>query len=126
MDIAVILAKFFGIFMLVIGLSALNGKYIAKIIDGLDKDRPLLWLTGLLTTLVGAASVALYDAWSSDWRVLITIIGWLCLIKGIALTVFPDESLALYKKFKIKGLMVFCGIVAILFSVYLLYLGFSA
>lgn len=121
-----ILARFFGIFLLIIGLSTLNKKSFTSIIDGLMNNKVLFWLTGLLALTIGAAVLALYSGWSADWRVVITVIGWLALIKGSIIMLFPDALATFYKKLRISGIFYVTGTVAILIGAFLLYIGFIA
>ncbi len=45
--------------------------------------------------IVGLAVVNAHPTWTCDWRVVITIIGWLFLVVGIARVVLPDIVLKL-------------------------------
>ena len=47
---------------------------------------------------MGTVMLALYNTWSKSWRVLVTIIGWLALIKGAVLMLFP-QVMTLYVNF---------------------------
>jgi uncharacterized membrane protein len=53
----------------------------------------LIYLSGLLSPLGGLAIVNAHPSWTRDWRVIITIIGWLMLIGGIVRIVLPDIGL---------------------------------
>ena len=50
----------------------------------------LIYLSGLLSMLGGLAVINAHPSWSRDWRVVITIIGWLLLVGGIVRIVLPD------------------------------------
>ncbi len=126
MDASIVLAKISGIMCLLVGLTALNKKYIAAIIDELESSKALFWFIGFVAALIGAVILALYSAWGFNWRVLITILGWLSLLKGIAITLFPDSLMSFYKKFKASGIILFSGVIAIIFGVILLYKAFIA
>jgi hypothetical protein len=41
------------------------------------------YLSGLLSLLAGLAIVNLHNTWRADWRVIITVLGWLMTIGGI-------------------------------------------
>ena len=43
----------------------------------------LIYFTGILTLAAGLAILNVHHLWTRDWRVLITIFGWLFLIGGI-------------------------------------------
>ncbi|RWM06503.1 hypothetical protein [Mesorhizobium sp.] len=67
--------------------------YETMIAEGL---RPgiLLYLSGLLSLLAGLAIVNLHNRWQLDWRVIITVLGWLMTIGGIMRIVLPRIALA--------------------------------
>ncbi len=53
----------------------------------------LIYLSGVTSMLAGLAVVNAHPSWTPDWRVIITIIGWLMLIIGIVRIVVPDLGL---------------------------------
>ncbi len=125
MNIANTLALFWGATLLVIGLSVFNKRFILNVVQEIENSKALLWLNGFIAFILGAATLSLYSEWTSDWRVVITIVGWLCILKGIGLMVFPGTFLAIYKKFKVEPAIMVSGVIAILLGLGLLYLGFT-
>jgi hypothetical protein len=53
------------------------------------KSYAQIYLAGLLALTAGLAIVNTHNEWTSDWRVVITILGWLCVIGGVIRIVFP-------------------------------------
>lgn len=47
---------------------------------------------GYFSLFLGLASILLYNGWTLSWHVLITIFGWLALIKGIIVIAWPEIS----------------------------------
>ncbi|MBN3509843.1 hypothetical protein JYB55_13440 [Mycolicibacterium septicum] len=47
---------------------------------------------GYLSLFLGLASVLLHNVWELNWHVLITIFGWLALIKGVIVIAWPEVS----------------------------------
>ncbi len=123
----IVLAKISGLMCLAIGLSVLNKKSMAVIIDELlnSKNRALFWFVGFVAALIGAVTLSFYNTWSFHWPVLITILGWAALLKGVIIMLFPDSLLSYYKKLKINGIVMFGGVVALIFGIILLYKSFS-
>lgn len=62
----------------------------------------LLYLSGLLSLLAGLAIVNLHNTWFTDWRVVITVLGWLMTIGGIVRIVVPQVAI-------IIGLNIYSG-----------------
>jgi hypothetical protein len=77
------LAKLIGPVMLVIGLAVFaNQRGFRDMAEEFMASRALLFLSGLLIMPVGVAIVLTHNVWTANWRVLITIFGWLCAIGG--------------------------------------------
>ena len=55
----------------------------------------LLYLSGLLSLLAGLAIINLHNTWHMDWRVIITVLGWLMTIGGIIRIVAPQITVAI-------------------------------
>ena len=47
---------------------------------------------GLMSLILGITSVLLHNVWELNWHVLITIFGWLALLKGIIVLAWPEIS----------------------------------
>lgn len=47
---------------------------------------------GYLSLFLGLTSVLLHNVWELNWHVLITIFGWLALIKGVIVIAWPEVS----------------------------------
>ena len=58
-------------------------------------DHLLIYVSGLLSMLAGLAVVNTHGLWTSDWRVVITILGWIMLVGGIIRIVVPNFGLKL-------------------------------
>lgn len=47
---------------------------------------------GYLSLFLGLVSVLLHNEWTLSWHILITIFGWLALIKGVIVIAWPEIS----------------------------------
>lgn len=54
-----------------------------------SEDRGFAISTGYLSLVIGLGSLLTYRAWGADVMVLVTIFGWLALIKGVLRMTFP-------------------------------------
>jgi len=101
MDRSTLLAKLIGPPFVAIGLGLLLNQrtYWDMIDDVIRHPSPignmLIYLSGLLSMLAGLALVNAHPSWTRDWRVVITILGWLLLVGGIVRIVLPDIILKL-------------------------------
>jgi len=96
MDRSTLLAKLIGPPFLAVGLGLLlNQKTYWDMIDEVIRHPSpignlLIYLSGLLSMVAGLAMVNVHPSWTRDWRVVITILGWLCVIGGVLRIVFPS------------------------------------
>jgi hypothetical protein len=126
MNVATVLAEVIGAAFILVGLTTLNKKYITAVLSDLEKSKGLTWLTGVVTFLLGAITLGLYNTWSSDWQVVITIIGWLMVLKGAFITLLPNTSMKFYRKVGSNAVVVVAGVVAIVIGLVLFSIGFTA
>ena len=52
----------------------------------------MAYVTGLLTFVAGLAIELSHNIWVPDWRLFITLFGWLALIKDAWLVIFPANA----------------------------------
>lgn len=90
---SVYLAKLIGPVMLAvaIGLFA-NRTHYRTMADEALRGTVLIYLTGLLALIAGLAIVLGHNVWTADWRILITLLGWVALIGGIVRVVRPQTT----------------------------------
>jgi len=99
MQTSVFLAKLIGPFFAVVGISVLlNADAFRGIVKEFLKSPGLIFLTGLITLPIGLAIVLTHNVWVADWPVLVTLIGWLAVISGIARIFAPKQILKTGKK----------------------------
>ncbi len=80
---SIFLARLIGPVMLVIGLTVFaNQRGFRDIAEEFTKSPALMFLSGLIIMPVGLAIVLTHNIWAADWRVLVTLFGWLNLIGG--------------------------------------------
>lgn len=93
MGISIFFARLLGPFIVIMGAGVLlNRKALARVGEDFSKSPALVYLSGVITFFIGLVIALLHDIWMLDWRLIITIFGWLALIKGIWLILLPDKS----------------------------------
>jgi hypothetical protein len=55
----------------------------------------MIYLSGLLTMTAGLSVVLNHNLWVTDWRILLTIFGWLATIGGAARIALPQKVKAI-------------------------------
>ncbi len=89
-------------------------------------DFSIMWLFGgILALVVGYLLVTFHNVWVMDWTVIITVIGWIALIKGLTILIRPNWMIDLTKAFfNIKNIMKIEGIVVTVIGLLFAFLGF--
>ena len=92
MQTSYFLAKLIGPMLLVIGIGMLfNADGYRAMAEEFLKSRALIYLAGLLALVPGLAIVLTHNVWASDWRVIITVLGWLGLVGGVFRLLLPQQ-----------------------------------
>lgn len=91
MEISKFLAKVLGIYLLIVS-SALffNIQQFSISVSNLINNSPLMFVTGFFTLILGILMVVSHNIWQWHWRVIITMIAWIVLIKAITILFFPQ------------------------------------
>lgn len=121
MEISVFFAKLWGSFFLIFGLLFIITRQLGKTIE-MTENKAFVISTGYITLLMGLVTVILHNIWIFDWRLIITVLGWSTLIKGIAKVGFPEQIHKQAQRFKKKQML--SAAFMILLGVWLLWLSF--
>ena len=99
MSISIFLARLIGPVMALVGVSLLvNEAAFRKMAQEALRSPALIFFTGMILMPVGLAVVLSHNVWALDWRVIITLLGWVAVISG-ALRVFaPNRAMNVGKK----------------------------
>ena len=118
-----------GIMYLAVGIGILiNPAFYKKLMAVFSENPPVLYISGLAALVMGYLLVRFHNVWPSDWPVIITIIGWVALIKGLFLVLLPNVSIKVCKFFEsqmTKFFTVWAVVIAVAGAI-LVWLGFFA
>jgi len=93
MQTSIFLAKLIGPVFLAVGIGLLmNAVVYRKLAEEFLGSAALIYLSGLLTMTAGMALILNHNVWAADWRVLITVLGWLAAIGGAARIIAPQGT----------------------------------
>jgi hypothetical protein len=91
MQLSKLIARMASVIYLSASLGAFfSTDYHRKIADDLFSNSALTYVTGFITFIIGFLIVTYHNRWAKSWIVLITILGWLAMAKGICLIAFPQ------------------------------------
>jgi hypothetical protein len=125
MELSIFIARITSVVYLSAALGAIiNKDYYRRILDDLFENAGLTYFIGFTTVIVGSLIVNYHNIWVKDWIVLITLLGWLALVKGVLIITFP-RFVQSYSKLILgdKGLQFF-PYIAILLGLLFGYFGF--
>jgi hypothetical protein len=83
------------LFMAVAAALLINRRTVADLVTGVLNGPEFIFFSGIFILLAGLAIVRAHNIWSAEWTVLITVLGWLCVIGGIIRIVWPERVTAL-------------------------------
>lgn len=114
-----------GIIYLALGLGALiDRKLIKNTLNSLADSVGLLVVCGMMVLALGFVLVTFYNVWEWKLALAVTIIGWLCVIKGSALLLFPQRYANMAKKIAKKEWMLGAAtLVIVILGLVFIYLG---
>jgi hypothetical protein len=125
----VFLARLIGLFALLFSFSELVHKQaMVETANALVRDRPLLLMMGILGLLAGLAVVLAHNIWSGGvLPVVVTLLGWILLIRGaVLLFLSPQAAAGMIDFFRFEQLFYVYAGITLLFGLYLTYGGFRA
>jgi uncharacterized membrane protein HdeD (DUF308 family) len=125
MELSIFFAKLIGLFFLIlVVLMLLRKQQIENFAKEFFATKGLLFFAGVINLLFGLTIAISHPIWEWNWRGLITLLGYLAILKGIVRIGFPDQDRTVEPKM-MGGYWIIVVVLAIL-GVYLTYSGFTA
>jgi hypothetical protein len=125
METSLLIAKIIGIIYTSFGLGLLFSRnYYRDAIPKLFESSGYLILGGWLAVVVGILIVEYHNYWTNDWTVIITVIGWLALVKGCIILAFPKMMLSFKSLFTSNLYLNIITPCVLVFGIFLLYLSY--
>lgn len=121
MDLSEFFARFWGSLFLILGAATVGARFLARVID-YTEERAITVSTGYITFLLGLVTVVAHSLWVPDWRVAITILGWVTLLKGIEKIAFPNRVNRAAQAF--RGQQELWGLVILLIGAWFFWMSF--
>lgn len=116
-----------GVAYLAIGLGiVIKPKYYRDAFEKLVENEAILFITGIFTLVVGYLLASYYEfmlIW--DWTSILTVIGWIAIVKGVLVLVAPGAMADFAKRFiKSVNYLKIMSAVSVLIGVVLLCVGY--
>jgi len=122
------LCKLIGLYAIAIAIAlVVNKQMMLGAVAELFQDPRVVLIYGVMALGIGLAIVLGHNIWSGTAAIIVTIVGWLSLLKGLALLLLPANAQAAY----VLGIhygQYFYGYAGVTFIIgaYLAYAGFRA
>jgi hypothetical protein len=123
------LAKLFGLFLLILGISMLVQRENAIFLwIALVHNAALVYVVSLITIAAGLAIVLAHNVWSGGaLPIVVTLLGWITLIKGVFALLLPrDLAMDTFTALAYDEYFYVYVIICLVLGAYLTFAGFRA
>ena len=101
MEASYFIAAVLGLYLTVIALAILScRRAFLRTLDDFLHNPACVMFSGVINLLFGLMIVVAHNVWTTDWRVLITILGWFMILTGVGRTIFLQQAIAFGMKVK--------------------------
>ncbi|MBT6253630.1 hypothetical protein HOI83_00105 [Candidatus Uhrbacteria bacterium] len=126
MELSILLGKVIALYMIFEGLLLISRKKdIPLLLKEFKKNDKVLLTFGAIGIIAGLFMILNHNIWESDWRVIVTIVGWIALIKGLAAWFLPDMMVKWSGYWTNRNHIVTAAIVVLAIGLYLGYHAFG-
>jgi hypothetical protein len=126
----IFLSRLIGLYCILVVLSMLIHRQAKmEYLVGVLQNPPLILVLGVITLAAGLAMVLAHNIWSKGaLAVVVTLVGWLTLLKGLFFLLLPPEIEAecLLRCLHHSHLFSVCMAPSLIIGIYLTYGGFTA
>ncbi|MBU0646124.1 hypothetical protein KJ611_01440 [Patescibacteria group bacterium] len=121
MEVSLFLGKVIALYFIIMALFLIiKKKSLKSTIENFWKNDGSMMFMSAIVLIMGLMVVVSHKVWTADWRIIVTLVGWLMLLKGVALLFFPDWLKNLSKKMMKDSYMLVAGVIWFIIGLYLL------
>jgi hypothetical protein len=123
--LSIFLAKTIGLYLVIVSAAfMLKANELKPITLDMVRNPSFVMFSGILALIFGILIVVSHNIWVMDWRVIITLLGWLALLKGVMRLFFPEFAMHKMAKcverndyyFIMMGITLIIGLVLLYFG----------
>lgn len=123
MDYTIFFIKFFGYFFFLMSATLLISKEGREAILDVATDHSFIISTGFLSLMLGLPVIILHNEWSFSVVGLVTVIGWMSVLKGVIRIAKPSYVAKLTGQFDVSSSKIWL-VLALLIGAGLMYAGY--
>ncbi len=121
------LARVYGIAVLILAVTALlKPGRVALAIADFERSPGLTFLGALVGIILGLFLITLHSVWMDLSSILVSLLGWVALVKGVLLLAAPEGFLKLASAMSTPGRVRIWGVVALILGAIYLAIGLTA
>jgi len=91
MDYTLFWTQFFAIYMVVMGIALFGRKDdMLKMMRDFKNSPGLIMIASIFTLMLGSTIVLTHNVWTGGLAVVVTVIGWITLLKGVLYAIAPN------------------------------------
>ncbi|MFH0820339.1 MAG: hypothetical protein V1908_01050 [Candidatus Peregrinibacteria bacterium] len=127
MTLSIFIARLLALIYLSAGLGMiLNRDNYQKMMERFTEEAMALYIGGFMALAAGFALVTYHNIWDGTWVALVSLIGWLAMIKGVIILVFPKLMISIMNSWFTTNRLPALGGFVLLLGLVLGYFGFVA
>lgn len=127
MDVSIFLAKLFGLYFLITGpYMILKRDTIKGVFTDYFEHPSIVVVNGALSLITGLLIVLFHNVWELSYKILITLFGYLSIVRGVIHLYLPDRAHNMAEKMSSGNALLISGFVFTLIGIYLTWVGFAA
>jgi hypothetical protein len=89
---AELIAGYAGPLFVAVALALLiNRRVVSELVTGIPNRPEFIFFSGIFTLIAGLAIVRAHNVWAAEWTLIVTILGWLCVIGGAIRIIWPQR-----------------------------------
>lgn len=126
METSIYLAKLMGPIYLVVAAGLLiNQDHFRAVAKEVAASPALFYLTGVIALIIGGLIVLLHNVWSG-WPIVVTLVGWAAIAKGVVRTLAPGRATEMVSKLiDSPNAVTATGLVALALGAFLTAMGYG-
>jgi hypothetical protein len=128
-QLTIFLAKLIGLFTLIFSVALLlRREFFVATVTGFMHDPVILLMFGMIALAAGLAMVLAHNRWSGGvLSVVVTVLGWIFLIRGLLLLFLPSDLLdGVFAALRFEERYYLYAMIPFVLGAYLAYAGFTA
>ncbi|RZT18334.1 hypothetical protein EV589_2588 [Mycobacterium sp. BK558] len=120
-------ARVLGPFMVIVDVAAVpRASDVRTMLSDFSADSAWPWMAGAFILIAGLVVVALHQYWHGAAAIVVSVLGWLIILRAVLLLFFPETLMSLADNMigATGWWMAACGVAALI-GVYLTYVGWA-